>query len=108
MQGSVARFEKGNFVMMIGGERMSARRIRCAYLLAGTVLLATVSLFGQGNSDNVRTLNGRVLGFQAAIQRAAPADEARIRADAAPVFAQRAAALTALIRVNPGAALGLA
>ena len=84
---------------------MALRRL--SYLLA-TSLLAATPLSAQGNSENVRALNGRVLQFEAALQRAAAAQSGQIRADAAPVFAQRAAALTALIRENPAAALGLA
>ena len=49
----------------------------------------------------MRALNGRVLQFHTALQRADNADGARIRAEAAPVFAERAAALTALIREDP-------
>ena len=77
-------------------------------LLASALLLAAPSLFGQNIPDNVRTLNGRVLQFHGAIQRANTREAARIRAEAAPVFGQRAAALATLIRQDPAAALGLA
>ncbi len=62
----------------------------------------------QTNADAVRGLNNRVLQFHGAIQRASPAQAADIRAQAAPVFVQRATALSALIREDPKAALGLA
>src|SRR6266581_4732537 len=87
---------------------MNPGRIRFALLLPAVLFLATFQLLGQGKSENVRALNGRVLQFQAELQRAANADGTRIRAAAAPAFAQRAAALTALIREDPGAALALA
>lgn len=76
---------------------------------AGLLLLTSGAAFAQGNSDNVRTLNNRVLQFHGAIQRAANAAEAaQIRSQAAPVITSRAAALTALIREDSNAALGLA
>ncbi len=80
---------------------MTARAI--AFLACGITAAA------QGNSDDVRTLNNRVLQLHGAVQRAANAAEvAQIRSQAAPIIAERAAALTALIRQNPGAALSLA
>jgi hypothetical protein len=72
------------------------------------MFLSGVSLFGQGNSDNVRGLNGRVLQLQASLRRASAAERARLQSEAAPVFGQRAAALAALIRQDPGAALAIA
>ena len=48
-------------------------------------LVFAASLFGQGNSNNVRGLNGQVLQLQAAIHRSEAAAAAQIRADAAPL-----------------------
>jgi M6 family metalloprotease-like protein len=87
---------------------MKFRWIGISLLLAAALLPATLTITGQGNSNNVRSLNGRVLQLQAALRGANAAQVASVRAEASPVFAQRAAALTALIRENPGAALGLA
>lgn len=81
-------------------------RIRVGQFLC--VLVASVVALGQGNSDNVRGLNNRVLQFHAAIQRANAAEAAQIRAQAGPVIAERAVAMVALIRQDPNAALGLA
>ncbi|MSV35346.1 MAG: hypothetical protein EXQ47_07070 [Bryobacterales bacterium] len=81
-------------------------RIRISQILC--LLAASVVAFAQGNSDNVRNLNNRVLQFHSAIQRANAAEAAQIRAQAGAVLAERAAALTALIREDPNAALGLA
>jgi M6 family metalloprotease-like protein len=74
------------------------------FCLASTATLA----FGQGNSDTVRNLNNRVLQLHSEIGRANAAAAAQIRAQAGPVIAQRAAAMVALIKQDPGAALGLA
>jgi M6 family metalloprotease-like protein len=71
-------------------------------------LVFAASLLGQGNSNNVRGLNGKALQAQAALHRADAAAAAQVRADAATIFAERAAALTALIKENPQEALGLA
>lgn len=81
-------------------------RIRLSQI--SCLLIASVAAFGQGNSDNVRGLNNRVLQFHSAIQRANAAESAQIRAQAGPVIAERARAMVALIRENPNAALGLA
>ena len=81
-------------------------RIRVSQCLC--LLVASVAAFGQGNSDNVRGLNNRVLQFHGAIQRANAAEAAQVRAQAGPVIAERAAAMVALIREDPNAALGLA
>lgn len=78
-------------------------------LLSAVLLLACAGVaFGQGNSDNVRNLNNRVLQLHAAAQKATPAQIGAIRSQAAPVLAERAAALEALIRRNPSEAIGLA
>jgi len=71
-------------------------------------LFAVAPVFGQGISDSVRNLNGRVLQLQEALQRANPAEKAAIQAEAAPVFRQRASALSTLIRQDPASALALA
>src|SRR4030095_12097645 len=71
-------------------------------------ILVAMPLFGQGNSDSVRALNGSVLRAQASLRGANAAQAAQARNDAAPIFARRAAALTELIRQDPNAALGLA
>jgi len=77
------------------------------FLLLNFILIAAPG-FAQGNSEHVRGLNGSILRFQAALQRANNAQAAQIREDAAPVFAHRADMLTDLIRQDPDAALGLA
>src|SRR4029434_3583981 len=87
---------------------MRVKRTESVYGLVLALCLSGASLFGQGNSENVRNLNGRVLQLQASLKRANGNEHARIQSEAAPVFSQRAAALTALIKENPGAALGLA
>jgi M6 family metalloprotease-like protein len=87
---------------------MHQRRIVLACLLFTALFFTTFPLLAQGVSDNVRGLNGRVLQFLGALQQGNAAEKARIRAEAAPVFSQRAAALTALIRQDPGSALSLA
>lgn len=81
-------------------------RIRISQTLC--VLALSVVAFGQGNSDNVRGLNNRVLQFHSAMQSANAVQTAQIRAQAGPVIAERAAAMVALIRQDPNAALGLA
>ncbi|MBM3795450.1 MAG: hypothetical protein FJW31_15610 [Acidobacteria bacterium] len=53
-------------------------------------------------------MNNCVLQFHSQLQKANAAEAAAIRLQASPVFAQRNAALEALIRQNPPAALGLA
>jgi M6 family metalloprotease-like protein len=70
--------------------------------------LAAVPVAAQPNSENVRALNARILNYHALLGGANAAQVAQIRADAAPVFAQRATALKNLIREAPGTALGLA
>ncbi len=87
---------------------MHQGRKTVSFLLPALLLLITLSLFGQDNSENVRSLNGRVLQLQAALHRADAANVASIRAQAAPVIAQRAEALKQLIQDDPGAALSLA
>src|SRR5213593_160096 len=77
-------------------------------LFLSYLLFAAGAARGQGNSDNVRSLNARVLQFHAALGRANAAEAAQIQTESAPVFAQRAASLKALIRESPAAALGLA
>ena len=68
------------------------------------LILIGAPLFGQGNSENVRGLNGRVLQFQAALQSANANERAGIQAQAAATFGQRASALASLIRQDPGSA----
>jgi len=63
---------------------------------------------GQGNSDNVRNLNNRILNLHAALGSANAAQAAAIRQEANPLISQRAKAMVALIKQDPGAALGLA
>src|SRR5688572_15514529 len=89
-------------------KHMRLRWIGRLSVMAAIFWLATASSYGQGNADNVRAFNGSVLRLQAAMRRANAAEIVGIRSTAGPVFAQRAAALRALIRENPGAALGLA
>lgn len=78
-------------------------------IIVFTGLLLTGSAWAQGNSgDNVRAHNNRVLQFHSQIQGANAPQAAQVRSQAAPVLAQRAAALSALIKSNPSAALSLA
>lgn len=80
---------------------------RTARLAAGLLALS-LPLFPQGNSDNVRALNNRVLNFHAQLGGANANEAAQIRSQAHGVINQRAAALTALIKANPNAALSVA
>jgi M6 family metalloprotease-like protein len=77
-------------------------------LLVAILLLPAAEIFAQGNSENVRALNGRALQLHAALGRANAAEAAGIRAQAEQVLAQRASALTELIKADPAAAIGLA
>jgi M6 family metalloprotease-like protein len=87
---------------------MQGRGIAINSLFTAAFLLAAVSLFAQGGPDNIRSANGRILRLEAAMHRASAVEKGQIQAEAAPVFAQRAAALTELIRQDPNAALSLA
>ena len=56
----------------------------------------------------VRALNNSLLHLHGQIQEGSPSDAAGIRSQAAPVIAERAAALKSLIEENPRAALSFA
>jgi len=78
-------------------------------ILSPVLTCASGQAFAQSqNADTVRGLNNCVLQFHSQLQKANAAEAAAIRLQASPVFAQRNAALEALIRQNPPAALGLA
>jgi M6 family metalloprotease-like protein len=70
--------------------------------------LISLNLNAQGNSENVRSLNGRVLQLHSDMRKADTPNMALLRGEAAPVLAQRATALAQLIRQDPAAALGMA
>jgi M6 family metalloprotease-like protein len=73
-----------------------------------TLLAYASSLTAYAQSDKVRTLNARVLQLQGEIQRTAnAAQQAQIRSQARGVLAERAAALSDLIKTNPAEAIGL-
>ena len=74
----------------------------------GVFALLALPLLGQGNSNNVRALNARLLQLHGAIQSAGASEASALRSQASGVITERAAALTGLIRENPGQALGLA
>jgi M6 family metalloprotease-like protein len=87
---------------------MQVRRIGRYCLLAVTLLAPATVIFGQGNSENVRAMNGSALQLKAALERSNPAEAPGIRAQAEQVLTQRASALTSLMKSDPSAALGLA
>src|SRR5690349_21521937 len=84
-----------------------ARGNSAAILLTCILLTAAGARAGE-NPDKLRALNARVLELHAALGRADAGRAAQIRAESSQVFAERAAALKALIRESPAAALGLA
>ncbi|MBI2688078.1 MAG: hypothetical protein HYX27_17350 [Acidobacteria bacterium] len=73
----------------------------------GLCLTCVIAAWAQGNSGNVRDLNNKVLQLHAAIDKTPPGQAEQVRGQAAVVLKQRAAALTALIKENPAAAIGL-
>jgi len=75
-----------------------------------SVLCATSALGAPGNSqaDLVRSLNNRLLEIHGELQQVRGAAAAGLRAQAAPIIDQRAAALSALIERDPAQALQLA
>ena len=84
-------------------------RAKQSIILIAGMLVAGGSVWAQGNSgDNVRALNNRVLQFHSQMRGAGASQAAQIRSQAAPVLAERATALSALVKSNPSAALSLA
>lgn len=67
----------------------------------------SAAAFAQGNSQagGVRQLNNELLRLHGLMQRAAPAEQAVLRGQAAPVIERREAALSAAVAENPGEAL---
>ena len=84
-------------------------RFRMA-ILTLIFLSGAVSLEAQGNQQAalVRSLNDSVLQLHAQLQSAGPGGAAGLRAQGEALLAQRAAAFSALVQQDPGAALQLA
>src|SRR5258705_6095290 len=61
------------------------------------MFLAAVPVWAQGNSDNVRALNARILQLHGAIQSATASQKGQIQAQAVSGFAPRSAALPSLV-----------
>lgn len=83
---------------------------RFRLVLVAFVLSATSALGAPGNSqaDLVRSLNNRLLEIHGELQQVRGAAAAGLRSQAAPLIAQRSAALSALIERDPEQALALA
>jgi M6 family metalloprotease-like protein len=84
---------------------------RLAVILGGLLLilaLMAAPLWAQDNSNSVRALNARLLQLHGDVRSARGSEAAGIRSQSAAVIAERASALTSLMREDPRQALALA
>ena len=96
-------FSPTRFELASRGVSVGSRMRFCSILLSMSFGL----LYGQGNSNTVRQFNNQVLQLHDQLQQTPAGQRGAIQQQASGVFAQRAAALGALIQQDPGEALRL-